>query len=186
VAGTLHAWRFGITPLPEGRCFFMETTELVRNFFGNSKSFSGIVLNGGIDINMDVLCAAIKDYEKTGINKLDEYSDMVLIGWHCFGNYPTNQYYDDSELERFDKLLNGKGFWNPLYIYEKAEINQLLKFISNHKKKNEFLKSYPVIRKKSLHINKKYLSNLPDEEKYCKLCGTKNNLSTDHIKPLIK
>ena len=158
----------------------------LEQFVRESTTFNSFVFIGHYDMKIDHFMALYKHYNETGENLLDAYSNFMYLYWDAENKdddtiSPINFAKQQSYLSKLRKLRivnpdNLKVARNELrgqlrryYFYEDKEIEERRREACIYTARKE-VKNYII-------------------EKYgweCVKCGTKENISIDHITPVAK
>ena len=157
-----------------------------KNFISGSKTFAGITFNGCYTMGTDDFVVMLEYYQETGINLLDDYSNMVHLKWDYNQMSEQNCTYDADTLMgkqtsvnnlKFSDLFNDKWLKECQtkidFFWGKWDLEQI---------KNENLPR----RKACSYTSKKDVRNKVFElhGNSCLCCGSTENITLDHIKPV--
>lgn len=157
---------------------------LLEKFISSSSSFDSFTFQGCYGMNKSNFIFAFEHFIDTGENFLDEYSELIWLNW----NDGMEDYSEESIL-RIRSLLNNEGFWNVKGFLSDADIERIQIGIKKAERDEKFKKSYEYARKEA----SRYIANKKVREevfakhgKVCKHCSSENDLSIDHIIPVVR
>lgn len=129
-------------------------------------------------------------YLTTGINYTQDYHLAIWIRWV---DDPKNEIWSKAERDICERIYTGKHPINAFFIpsdKEKKQALSTLKIMSEESDIREFLAhTYRYRRRESLHhIKKKSVRQMifKRDGYKCKKCKSTENLSVDHIKPVLQ
>jgi len=158
-----------------------KTIKKLSNFFNESETFSAVTFIGMYDINTKHFLTAFKYYLKTGINTLDEYSDLQYISWDINGKEEI--YYDEERRNRIYQYLNKENYWNIYDVLDNKKLALLKSILIESKNRDSYKQSYKVRRKQAsiytanLKLRKKIFKR---DGAFCRICGSKENIHYHH------
>jgi hypothetical protein len=164
---------------------------LIKEFIIGSKYFNGMSIQGIFGLPIDIFEIALEHYKKTGENVLDEYAEIIYLIQDA-KNFDPNDIYPNYicspfKIMSYKEILDHKNFWKIEAFSTTKDRAQIRKYITASEKRIKFLKSYKNKREKAC----KYISNptirkkiFKRDGKKCAKCGTKKDLTIDHIKSI--
>ena len=155
----------------------------------------GLFDNGAVDrqghygISKTQTLIAIKEIILNNKNPLLELDRLTYLSWDANDDSSYGQILvDDKDVALWSKALQHKNFWNIDVLFSEDEINEINSFVIRSKATVKELKEYKYRRKEA----STYTSNRKVRErilkKYnhkCAICGSKKNLTIDHIIPVL-
>jgi len=163
-----------------------ENKGCLKSFLEGSKHLVSISMDGCFDMRFDKFLQAYDHFLNTGENVLDEYAELIYLYWDA-KEFKEKQEINKEEIERKNEICN--GYWNINEIFP-IEIAELIKkYLIFHKEKARQRETYEYRRKEaSLYTLKQNIRKKIFERdgRECKVCGTVNNLTIDHIIPVSK
>jgi len=174
---------------PQKRWQHKETIKLFE-MINLSKEFSGFTMNGYYTMD-DVDFLDAFDYFLT-YNKciLDDHHYMMMVKWGETNYWPgMKTVLSEDDIKKYQDVLDNKSPWNTEHFLDDEERESAKKLIESSKYYHEYQKSYEARRlKASLYTRKQSIRNkvFRRDGKNCSWCGTTENLTLDHIKPVSK
>ena len=175
-------------------CFFCALWGLIytamnklKNFIEGSKTFDSFAFKGLYSMPNDDFMGLYEHFLETGENLLDSYSRIIYLEWDIaeYREEWHNYMYDENES---NILLDDLDRLNRIYYFSPEKHKQYKEFIEKQRQQNASLLSgidrmiacnYTNRSDVRAAIFKKY-------GKQCLSCGSKENISLDHIMPVTK
>lgn len=172
----------------------MKKDELLKleNFINESPMFMAII--GHYDMSTDLFVKSFENYLETGYNPIKEHQSLNYVSGFSSSNTLTRSIFDgqehsfsDEEIILMGSCINNETFWCWTNFFDSLE--DLVSLHEYAKNQRDNLNSYKERRKRANINNGK---NSVREEVFkrdnykCKQCGTEENLSIDHIKPVLR
>ena len=144
----------------------------------------GLTLPGFYDISKDMLRISLVKWLETGINPLIEHQELTAISWIV--DYPYVE-LDDKQVDLIKECMSGNTFWHFDNFFEDKGKLQIQ--IEEHDRLKTIRDGYAYRRRVAdSHISKKDLRErlFLRDGKFCSKCKSTDNISIDHIIPVIK
>jgi 5-methylcytosine-specific restriction endonuclease McrA len=156
----------------------------IESFLKESETFAGISFSGNYDMPTGDFVAMLEYYQKTNVNLLDDYTNMVHLIW----SKNDDNYYSREQLNKFiesqSRLRHSR-----IFDYDwLADCRTVIKEKSE-RLKNEEIRQRNIPRKQACsHTSKEEIRNAVFEKygKKCLCCGSTENLTIDHVIPVSK
>lgn len=148
-----------------------------------SKYFSSFCFLGGLDMGIDTLLFFINHYKDTQNNLIDDYCEVIYLSWECKNNdfYLTREEfkYKQQSVSKIRRLrkFNTNLISDALYALEIGFKNLRIEELRLDEKPRRDAQKFIGDKKTRNLIFDKY-------GKLCLCCGTKENISLDHITPI--
>lgn len=167
----------------------MECSEKLKDFVDKSRSFIGFGFNGCYTMDTDNFLKMFSHYIETGENYLDEYSGMTWLSWGKNNKLLDFEYFDEEKIKKIKGWLNGESFWDFRTFVSLERIKEIEENIILSEAYENNKKTYKHKRKQaSRHTAKREVRKRIFEKHgdVCAICGSKINITIDHIIPVIK
>lgn len=158
--------------------------ENLKKFISQSETFGSFDFSGCYSMRSDVFYSIYDYYLKTNINLLDDYSNMVYLGWIDL----TNGYSDCEKIKIYQESqfrLRKSGLFDSDWLAQcREKIRYLERLYINYLDRINNEARYIA----SKEIAKKSVRNevFALYGKVCLACGSKNNITIDHVIPVSK
>lgn len=156
----------------------------MKKFLKDSTTFGGFTFNGHYTMPTNDFFLMYEYYQSTGINLLDDYSNMIYVEWSVYSdnNYSLNEL---NEYEESQSRLRRSGLFEYEWLGDKRIILKHKRLLIN--KAQIKLSNSKRIRASS-HTSKTQ-TRTSVFEKYgnkCLACGSSKNICIDHVVPVFK
>jgi len=157
----------------------------LRQFIGDSKTFNSFVFNGLYSMSSNDFIALYEHFQRTGENLLDSYSRIIYLEWDIAEHRLHQFMYDDDDYCILLKDLNkleGASFFSP----EKHKYYRDF-IVAKYQEYIDLTSGIDRIMACS-YTNKLDVRAFIYEKhgKQCLSCGSKENITLDHIIPIAK
>lgn len=159
----------------------------MEEFINKSKTFIGFDFSGNYTMPKNDFIIMFNYYYETGINLLDDYSNMIYLSW----DYNQLQHEFCIDLDKIREYQKSQSRLRKSMLFNQDWLSEKRTIISELIEKYRSFHEYKLNNKRleaSKHISKKIVR---DEvfKKYgrkCLCCGTDKNLTIDHVIPVFK
>lgn len=163
-----------------------KTIDLFMKFL---KNFD-IVRPGFYSVNERLIADVLRDFMNTqSIERLEKYEEVLHLLWSLESEYQRRGLtYSVEEASYIKKILNNEDFNISNYFSPEA-IYIIKQYIRECEKKDEYSKTYEARRRlaNSRIMNKKLRKRVfSNDNNKCVSCGSRNDLTIDHIIPVVK
>jgi 5-methylcytosine-specific restriction endonuclease McrA len=160
--------------------------ETLKTFVSDSKTFNGFTFRGSYGMSNELFFKLFEYYQQTGENHLDAYSNLIYLSWEMDSDREV--FHDYNEC---NKLREYVSISRRLKLFDIDTNQDFIRYIESCRKRflvhQESQRNEP--RKKACC----YTARPEVKEwvfskygKICLCCGTTENISIDHIKPIKK
>lgn len=152
--------------------------ESIIHLLYNDEGGQGVVRGGCYNLNRDTFILALSVYEEHGVNILPFFDWLTHLGWRT-----DNQWWDERDFEIYGKYKTGKYY---IKLKDDSFIDSVYRKAIDFQKK---LLTYEHRRYlASQYIRKSDIRKaVMESDNYkCNWCGSTDNLTIDHIKPVVK
>lgn len=159
----------------------------MRDFIKESATFNGFTFNGHYTMNNDDFFAMLNYYNETKINLLDDYSRAIYLKWD-YENITETCYMTKECIDRYEqslsKLRHSRIFNTDWLSDRRWELSKFKEKYHSHQIKLQNQPRVDACKYTARADVKKAIYN--KFGKVCLCCGTTENISLDHIKPIHK
>lgn len=172
----------------------MNIKEDFVKFTNDSISFGGVYIKPSYFIDVNLLFEFFEYYNDTGINLLDDYSNLKAVESVCSQIGDKNYFLNKRHVDDYDEFIESinRIFESKLIISNDLEyfksiknkyINDYADYINGNVKKE-----YSARELALKYTSKKEIRNevFSIHGKSCLCCGSSNNIHLDHIIPISK
>lgn len=151
-------------------------------FLGGSDTFIGIVFKGMYTMPTGDFLLALKHFNETGKNVLDEYTFLHNLQWNYY--YDGVEYFDKKQRKAIRNVFKNKGFWDVdafINFKRREEIEEVMALSEAQDIKKDL---YPARRRRATsYTGKKKIREAVFKKhgKICKNCGATEQIQIDHV-----
>lgn len=156
-------------------------------FLTATKYFGGFTFVGHFTMNINHLKIMYEHYKKTGENLLDNYCEIVHMGWEADEEY-SHPFISTDNARIFLKIIN-KSIIKELFCRETLLKVKVYVHTGAVNYRNKLLNVANVERQRACSFtSRQHIRDWVFEKygKLCLACGTNKNIALDHVIPIIK
>lgn len=159
----------------------------MEEFILGSKTFANFTFAGCYDMPTDVFINCYEYFEKTGLNLLDDFSNMIYLTWDFNKHIKSGELYTD--IKRLEKYENSQSrlrisrIFNIDWLADRR--NEIRQLRLSYKKYFDRKSNEPRI-KASVHTSNRNIRQkvFTIHGNKCLCCGATEHIQIDHIIPV--